>query len=181
MTKGEESKSTWHINKDGLSNQMVAEVMNEFLHSSRLGKEGRKRFFGVHPWDSLPNADVFKQISLRPKETFTLIVNIGGHFTSLVIKEKHVIYIDSFAGQFIPAEVRKLLARLEQTGGRKIYRNVNQIQSYTSTHCGLYSVLFCVWYLLDPQDRIKIQFYPTQLEKNDELCVQYLKEIYKNK
>lgn len=179
MERAEKKDVTWHINKEGLSNQMVAELMEEYLQRWReLGKERKMFFLGVHPWDSLPVGELFDRISAYPGKTITMIINIGGHFTSLIIEKNHAIYIDSFAGSLhTPDSVKKLFIRLKEKYGR-VYRNRNQIQSFSSTHCGLYSVLYCAWYLMDKDKRIKIFFHRQALEKNDDLCVQYLKEIY---
>lgn len=117
------------------------------------------------------------QVSTHPKNVHTLILNVGGHFVAVIIAEKHALYIDSYAATFARKEIRDFFSLL-QRDKRRIFVNDKPIQDASSTHCGLYAVLYAAWYLLPPDKRKKIEFYTTDLARNDRLCVQYIRDLF---
>ena len=115
----------------------------------------------------------------------SFIVNVGNHFVSVIITAVSILYIDSFAGRLSTPQLATLFSRVKKREtksrsgvlNRTFFRNKRQIQSIESTHCGLYAILFCVWYLKHPSDRMKLRFSQSDLNQNDAMCVKYLKKL----
>ena len=166
-----------------MSNDLVAELAKECAGLAPLGS-GRQ-FLGVFPWNELPTGDIVRaargteQGEEEEGRKVSFIVNIGGHFVSVVVGRRSVIYIDSFAAPLLRAEVGALFSRLQRDAkyARTVYVNQRQIQSLSSTFCGMYAVLFSLWYLVDPSRRPKQVFHDKSLARNDKLCLAYLKEM----
>ena len=167
----------WHLNDAGLSNELISDFLSHFS----LGQH----YLGVVSWrklSSLLNRVIHaEQLNIDP---IVIIINIGEHFVCLVIESTVIRYVDSF-GDDIPPEIMSFIKDLEQARGKNqkdktIYVNKEQIQSYASSHCGLYAALFAIWFLSPPEKRIKLDFYSgtdeLKLMRNDDKCQQYLTE-----
>lgn len=178
---------SWHISQIGLSNDIVEELMSNLVKT--------KRYLGVV---SLPEdvEKVKKKIDKR-EGTLAIIVNVGAHFVCVIVQSNCLIYIDSFAGPIsisvisllsqmasmtLPSVKRKENKGEQRREGRRrkrkiIYRNKRQLQSFSSTHCGLYAALFATWYLSSPGNRMTLEFSDDDLLSNDKKCVEYLKKF----
>lgn len=170
----------WHVNKLGLSNVFIQDFVFRCLSS----ESEKRRFMGVFEDTKLiPLARVIAKKQKEEKNELALIANVGAHFVTLIVGKKYILHIDSFGLPAVNAKVKKLVSELQASKldkrlKPKFYRNTNRIQSFTSTHCGLYAVLYCLKYLLPQQFMdIRLHFSPTNFEKNDALCVKYLKKF----
>lgn len=170
---------SWHINRSGLSNDIISELMDSLTAT--------RRYLGVIPWTNIPTRKIMKRVreqkeGQKPQDdylhTIAFIVNVGAHFVSVVIKPECILYLDSFANPISPA-LYPLLTRIraEKRDNYPLYCNRNQIQSLLSSHCGLYAALFTTWYLTPPTMRMQMQFEDTNLLRNDTKCVKYLKQF----
>ena len=92
-----------------------------------------------------------------------------GHFIFLFKKRSQIFYIDSFG---LNCYNKKLLSCMKKNG--KYFFNDSQIQSINSTHCGLFSLLFFIHFSLN--SNLKLNFEKENLNKNDDLCIMYLKK-----
>ena len=123
-----------------------------------------------------------------PNENIALIINIGNHFVTVIVNDYSVQYFDSFALPITDTKIRSFLeylllppTPLPNRDARKklFFANKKQIQDYTSTHCGLYAVLFAVWYIKPASKRFTLRFSNdvNLLMRNDKLCLKYLKQF----
>lgn len=148
----------WHLNKNGLSSDLLLDL----LKNINIGK----RFFkGVYAVDNIPK-------HLSRMQCFIIIINVGFHFVTLYGKSDLLVYVDSF-GNNPPPSLKKFLIACK----RDIVCNTKQIQSLNSTHCGLYAVLY-VLFFNTKEMRMKCKtlvFEDDVLLNNDDLCIAHIK------
>lgn len=163
----------WHINEDGLSNELVGDLVKSFPWV-------KPDFKGVHTYFNLSK-------NLIKQKNFSCIVNIGLHFIAIYAQEDFILYIDSFGDKFsmMPKLVfQKALKKFFSSDplSRPVYKNVQQIQHITSKYCGLYASLFILHLeakrkgFASYQNRM-LKFTKGKLLKNDHLCRKYIKRI----
>lgn len=161
----------WHLSREGMSDK----VINDLL--AHCGVSDRYR--GTFLYNNLPYDIVNDQ------DEFIIIINVGFHFVTLYITKTFVLYIDSFGLPIRHLEIIEFIAN--RTVCTPVYYNTHQIQSLSSTHCGLFAAMFVL--LLDTQHhrsrigrrrRRQFHFYkqPSRLKRNDKLCVNYLKTFF---
>lgn len=156
----------------GVSNTLLA----------RLGRTSCRGgdFYGVYPANKIP-----RWICKRGR--FVIIVNLGervpgrrlpvGHFVCVAGERRRVNYIDSYG---MPCMQPKVLRFLKDCR-REIWENEKQMQHLESAYCGLYALLFTVYFdrkfshALPPG--FKLRFYKGGLKSNDKKCVQYLQQL----
>lgn len=159
----------WHINKSGLSNTVINDLLN-------LSGISSKYFKGVFPYDNLPE-------NISQLDNFSIIVNIGLHFVTIYAEEKFVYYIDSLGGSINNVHVKSFLCSGLK---RPIYFNKRQIQSLMSSHCGLYTALYILFMEGSKREKKllsikKLKFFSSgDLLRNDKLCVKYIKILCNN-
>lgn len=154
------SKSiAWHLNKNGLSDTL----MKDLLFKANVGS----LFQGIFPLQTIPN-------ELAIAKSFVIIVNIGYHFVTIYTTDAFIYYIDSF-GKKPPQSLYKSFLN---SCNRPIFFNPIQIQSKQSTHCGFFSCLFTLFYS-KKNHNMKLKFVKdkNQLQKNNELCIKFLKQL----
>lgn len=150
----------WHINQNGLSNHVLSDLLKHLSVNNQYYK-------GVFPFDNIP-------VNLCSESNFIIIVNIGLHFVTVYAQPNFVLYIDSL-GNSSPPNMRDFLYQCK----RPVFFNERQIQSFSSTHCGFFSVLFVIFFV-GKKKGIKIEsfkFRDTNLKFNDKLCTKYIKLI----
>jgi hypothetical protein len=148
----------WHLNRSGLSNVLLLDLLKNI-------DIGKKYFKGIYAVDNIPKF-------LSRLEQFIVIINIGMHFVTLYGKPNLLVYIDSF-GNPPPSSMKKFLS----TCKRKIVSNIKQIQSPYSSHCGLYAVLYVLFFnTREMRKKCKtIVFDKNDLLKNDDICISHIK------
>lgn len=155
---------TQHANKiDGLSNEIVhklAKILCPCLY---------KGFFN---WYELTNIKC-KTITYP----FTIIVNTVHHFVTIHSRKDYILYLDSYGQPCTNSTVRNFLRRCKNM---KVLYNTMRIQSKNSMHCGLYALLFAMYYD-DPSQPFLLKFSSKASKKNDKLCVEYLQRLCKQK
>lgn len=110
---------------------------------------------------------------LSKLNSFTIIINVGGHFVTIYAKENFLIYIDPFG---LPCFCKSIL-NFMQNCKRPIFRNNLAVQSFKSKYCGLFAILFVIFFD-KPQNKLILKFHPSKfLFKNDSLCLSYLKKL----
>ncbi len=113
---------------------------------------------------------------------FTIIVNLGevdgsanklpvGHFVCIAARPERISFIDPYG---LPCIQPKVLTFLSEAR-RPIVENSRKIQHVDSPYCGLYSILFAVYFDKRADEWLKLNFSKKNLLDNDKKCVQYLK------
>lgn len=147
---------------------MSTDVLEDLLRNIDIGT---KYFRGIFAYDAIPN-------HLWRNKCFVIIVNIGLHFVTLYVEPDHLVYIDSFGA---PAPIHVKNNIYANCGRAHFYCNQVQIQSYDSSHCGLFAVLFVLlfdWRKKRGRSRLpRVKFSRKRLARNDNLCVLYIKKL----
>lgn len=199
----EENKPlSWHISRLGLSNEIVSELMSNLINSNQylgvnpcLTRQDRKNIMKkIKEFEQREGRGRKGRRHRRGKKNvhpFCFIVNIGAHFVCVHVNAGCLLYIDSFANP-IPETMVSLFEKMvqqqpQQQQHRKgmqqqqqthlLFHNKRQIQSFLSSHCGLYAALFATWYLSPPEMRMPLKFSDENLLANDEKCIAYLKQF----
>lgn len=157
----------FHLSHTGMSGAAVGQLLEQTGISDA--------FYGVFSALEL-GAGSPRLRSARPLHI--LIVNVGAHFVTLVVRSGQcAIYVDSFGLPILHPGVRSYLRRVAP--GLPVYYNKKRIQSASSVHCGLYAALFALHY--DGRRRRRgegLRFAARAASgENDALCVRYLKEL----
>lgn len=153
----------------GMTNDIVHQICNDICN-----QETKNRFRGVFPVDKIP----FHFFSNVPY--FNIIVNLAeikkkelnGHFVTIICTPNASLYIDPFGLAISSSKIKNFLAQCK----RPVYYNIKTIQNITSPYCGMYAILFCVFFNKDDR-KTRIRFSTTQYEINDKLCVKYLRRL----
>lgn len=153
----------------GITNSVVAELCNDICN-----QEEENRFGGVFPSDQITAA------SFTRKPFFNIIVNlaeigkkeVNGHFVSIIGTPDACLYIDPFGLPNSSLKINKFLTLCN----RPTYYNTKTIQDLMSPYCGMYAILFCVFFNKDSR-RLRLQFQNNPCEENDQLCVQYIRQL----
>ena len=124
----------WHINSLGLSDV----VMNDLLKMANISQD----FMGIFPFDQLNR---IKEIPAPVKCCYTtIIINVGGHFVMICFGQFFTLYVDSFGKPIERDQVYNFIRRVRPF--TPFFYNSTQVQSLQSTHCGLYAVLFSLFF-----------------------------------
>ncbi len=159
-----------HVSRGkGISNTLVNRLCRKMCS---------KDFRGVFAANKIPRR-------LAGVGRFIIIVNLGevdgggdgelpvGHFVCVAAQPEEINFIDPYG---LPCMQPKVLSFLTEAR-RPIKENVQKIQHLDSPYCGLYSVLFAVYFDKEPSERLKLKFNKTKLMENDRKCVEYLKQL----
>lgn len=151
-----------HVGKDwGMTNKLVHSIASSLCQNYYRGL--------FTPFDTAAALRVMAPASdIRPVVT---IWNVGQHFVCIYCCGDYVLYLDSFGFPCFNPHIKKFLAGLK----RNVFYNQQQIQSASSKHCGLYAILFSLYY--DKLTRKAKLSFGTDCEKNDDLCMMYLHKL----
>lgn len=161
------NKIGWHVNKNGLSNELIQDLFSNINWV-------KPHFKGVFTFVDIPR-------SLIQKKSFSCIVNIGYHFIAIFACEKYMLYIDSFGLNFPPLKPEIEFFFSQDPFSRPVYVNKKQIQDLTSTYCGLYASLF-ILHLEAKRNKLsnyknrKLSFHKNPIS-NDKKCMYFLKRL----
>ena len=135
------------------------------------------RFNGVYSRDNLPKT-IKKDAYVINLDECT---NIGTHRIALYVqstsvyvtyvKDNEVIYFDSFGGEHIPKEIKKII------GNKDIKASIFRLQAYDSIMCGYFCIVF-INFIFDGKSLIDFTslFSRHDFKKNDKI----IKEIFKH-
>ena len=147
-----------------------------------------KKFAGVYSADRLPG-------ELTARGSFIAVVNLGkrrgvggrpdpGHFVTIVGERGRLWYLDPYG---LPVFQPHVLQFLDLRRRRwTVIENTKQIQDADSYYCGLYAILFSMYYDLPRRQRGKVVRFEwhkrrKDLKKNDALCVKYIRELLRRR
>lgn len=113
------------------------------------------------------------QITFKFSPPSSYIVNIGGHFIALICKPHFCLYIDPFG---LPCRDKDLQQRLK-TLSVPVFYNSTPIQSLTSMYCGMYAILFVVYFDKSRDRNKRLRFHRRNLKANDKVCLKYISSL----
>lgn len=158
-----------HVSKGkGISNVLLERLCKKMCS---------KRFKGVFAANKVPRL-------LAGLSRFTVIVNLGevdggreklpvGHFVCIAAEPDRVAYIDPYG---MPCMQPKVLSFLKDTR-RPLWENDRQIQHFDSPYCGLYAVLFTVYFDKEAYEWMRLKFNKRDLMANDKKCVEFIEKL----
>ena len=128
--------------------------------------ENEPRFNGVYSRDNLPKTIKNGAYIINLDE----YADVGTHWISLYVKNKEVIYFDSFGVEHFPKEIKRFI------GHKDIKTNIFRIQAYNSIMCS-YSCIRCIFFMFANKALIDFTslFSPYDFEKNDKITLKYFK------
>ena len=123
----------------GITNESVFNLCYNICN-----QEEENRFGGVFSCDTIP----YEKFVNTPY--FNIILNLAeikkgelnGHFVSIIGTPDVCIYIDPFGLPIASPKIRKFLSACKRT----ILYNQKTIQQISSPYCGMYAILFCVFF-----------------------------------
>ena len=120
--------------------------------------ENEPRFNGVYARDNL-SANIKKGAYVINLDEYE---DAGTHWIALYVKNKKVVYFDSFGVEHVPKEIIKFIK------SKDIIANIFRLQAYDSIMCGYYSIKF-IDYMFDGKTLIDYTdlFSPHDFKKND--------------
>ena len=120
------------------------------------------RFNGVYSRDNLP-ANIKKGAYVINLDEYK---DVGTHWIALYVKNKKVVYFDSFRVEHVPKEIIKFIKN------KDIIANIFRLQAYDSIMCGYFCIKF-IDYMFDGKTLIDYTnlFSPHDLKKNDKIII----------
>ena len=136
-----------------------------------LSQNHVKNFKNVLP------CDFFKQAVVNRDESY--ICNLsnsnfkGSHFVAIQIKKNEVIFFDSYGLQCTNKDI---LQKLSDIGFNEITYCSKCVQSLFSEFCGFFCLAFLMFTENKSVDSFLDLFDENDLEKNDNICINIIKE-----
>lgn len=133
-------------------------------------------FKGVFLSSKIPRMKLYKE------ETYTIIVlikgqyGLTGHFVTLHGTPTCIYYIDSLGLPCVDPALRSFLSNIKQK--RYVLTSNTRIQHPRSMYCGLYSIMFAVYFDSNKR-KIRLNFKQRATLENDKLCIKYLHSMIK--
>ena len=128
-------------------------------------------FNGVYSRDNLPKTikkGVY-EINLDEYE------DAGTHWIVLYVKNRKVVYFDSFGVEPVPKEIIKFMKN------KDIIANIFRLQAYDSIMCGYYCIEFINYMLKGKTLDYTNLFSPNDFKKNDQVIKRIFKKLNKSK
>ena len=100
--------------------------------------ENEPRFNGVYSRDNL-RANIKKGAYVINLDEYK---DAGTHWIALYVKNKKVVYFDSFGVEYVPKEIIKFIKN------KHIIANIFRLQAYDSVMCGYFCIKF-IDYMFD--------------------------------
>lgn len=155
----------FYFGKKGVSNLFIHDAIN------RIRKT--KEYKGIYSSNNINK-------KLNKVSNFCIVVNLNkrakrnkGHFIVIHASSNRILYFDPLGNPCYVKSIFKFMKKCK----RPIFHNLNQIQDMNSIYCGLYCILFTLYF--DRKKPFKMIFYKrrNKLKKNDEKCIKYLKKL----
>ena len=124
------------------------------------------RFNGIYSRDNLRKT-IKKGAYVKNLDEYE---DAGTHWIALYVKNKKVVYFDSFGLEYVPKEIIKYIKN------KDIIANIFRLQAYDSIMCGYYCIEF-INYMLKGKKLLDCTnlFSPSEFKKNGKLLKEYLK------
>ena len=152
-----------HLSRNGVSNEFLQRIINCMDFSPEIEFHGVKI---INEWDSAKMSGSLK--------TCFCIVNVYGHFVSIIKTKNYVLYLDPVGFAPIFKKLREKLKDFKSP----IFFNIYNFQNSSSNYCGLYCLFFLVFILLKScKCGIEFEFRQNSLE-NDEIVSNVLLEYF---
>ena len=149
---------------DGLSESDINNMLREV-----------KIFRGTYPSNLLP---------LRSKgKTQAFVINTdrdhlpGSHWVGLILSGGKCRYFDSFGRENLNLDI---LTALKTVGIKSYIYNSRQIQPAVSNKCGFYCIAFVLSFIHGMSYHSFLKLFSNDLEKNDEICLQFINKFICN-
>ena len=136
-----------------------------------------QNFEGVYACDKIPNLKRFKKA--------LLIINLdhhyerGSHFVALIIDkscENKIVYFDPLGFNLNNKHIIKTISSISDD-----YNQITKaIQAPLSNFCGLFCLAACVSNFLKTPLNTFMNLFSSNLQKNDKIVFNYLKNFYKS-
>ena len=122
--------------------------------------ENEPRFNGVYSRDNLP-ANIKKEAYVKNLDEYE---DAGTQWIALYVKNKKVVYSDSFRVEHVPKEIIKFIKN------KDVIANIFRLQAYVSIMCGYFCNKF-IDYMSDDKTLIDYTnlFSPHDFKKNDKI------------
>ena len=129
--------------------------------------ENEPRFNGVYSRDNLPKTIKKAAYVINLDE----YADRGTHWIALYVKNKKVVYFDSFGVEHVPKEIIKLIKN------KDIMVNIFRLQAYDSIMCGYYCIEF-INYILKSKTLLDYTnlFSPNNFKKNNQIINRIFKK-----
>ena len=124
--------------------------------------------------------DFFKRMDIKSNECY--ICNLsdskskGSHFVAIRFKHGQVLYFDSFGR---PCKNRDILEKLEAMGFSEITYCQKSVQYILSEMCGFFCLAFLLYTEKHSAENFLDNFDDNDLKRNDEICINIIKEHVK--
>ena len=146
----------------GISNDIIRNICGDLCSDS---------FRGVYSSDRI-------SLGIAALLDFIIIVNlekrgsgIVGHFVTIIGSPESVLYLDPYGFPCANEDIENFMRGAK----RPIYCCRKQIQSFNSVYCGVFAMLFALYF--DKRPSFKLNFKSVKLEDNDKLCMKYLRRL----
>ena len=122
--------------------------------------ENKPRFNGVYSRDNLPKTIKRSAYVINLDQ----YANIGTQWIALYVKNKKLIYFDSFDIEHVPKEIIKLIKN------KDIIANIFRLQAYDSIMCGYFCIKF-LDYMFKGKSLVDFNnlFSPYDFKNNDKI------------
>lgn len=108
----------------------------------------------------------------RSKEEEDIDNALTGHFVVLAAFSEYTFYVDSFGEKCVQEDVANFLRARKRT----VYYNEARLQAVESTYCGLFCLLFVLYYHKRPAWSLAFD-KKGDLERNERLCLEFLNKL----
>ena len=97
---------------------------------------------------------------------------VTGHFVVVAAFSDFTFYVYSFGKRCRQEDVQDFL----RMRGKPVYRNESKLQAAQSTYCGLYCLLFVLYFYRRPKWSLKFN-ERGDLQRNEKLCLNFLNKL----
>lgn len=137
----------------------------------------------LHKFDNVLPCDYFEKQNIDVAKEYYYILNLdqsskpGSHFIALAIKNKKVLFFDSFGRK---CDNKFIVNKLKSLGlTNLIYSKVCVQCPFNSKFCSFYCVAFLISIQEKSFESFLSLFHQNDLTKNDRICINIIKEHIK--
>lgn len=165
--------------KRGMSNILLHSLAITATHSDIFRPISTQSlpYVGTFSADAVPTAKLAK------KKSFSVVINLqrrkdiqtqteSGHFAAIAAFSTFTLFIDPFGLPCLQEDVRAFLKKR----GLPCFYNEKQIQPYDSVFCGLFCLLFVLYFHRCPRWNLKFN-KGENVKSNEKLCLKFLNKL----